>query len=491
MKTIISVLLIIAMLLTGCSGGNKETSAENLYIYNNCGITVYSLSVNYVNASGETKTAKAQKTVHGSAAAFEAEKQPALILNIELKNDDGRTLYTKQFICDFTAEEPVTLYIVRTAEGLIDISDKKGRVLSATDVSRCEAQDMMAVYPEYIDRITVVSNESETGAERLEITSPESIYDAVRKLQSIKITNETNAPVGSPGTARYEFSHRAGRTTTFEYSDGKLRINGKWYNAENVGPFHDTIAKKYYVNASGDTIETRINLPAGYTRTEGNIYERFIREQKVEPDGTAVHLYNGDEKYDQDSHFAVLSTDVGEDNLQYCANAALRLRAEFLYSTNQYERIQYKTDTGLIFAYTDYRDGSRINVNEEETYLARVAEYDDTYNGFKNYLGMLFDYSTTIALSAESTTVPIEEMRVGDIFVEAGSPGSCLMVMDLCENGDGEKAFILGGSYSPAEQIHILTNPKTNSPWFYVSDIQYPMQIHEHSFRGHCLKRMP
>lgn len=59
-----------------------------------------------------------------------------------------------------------------------------------------------------------------------------------------------------------------------------------------------------------------------------------------------VYLYNGEPKVNQAAQYAVLNISVGNQNLQQCADAVMRLRAEYFYSKNEYERIVFTDNAG-------------------------------------------------------------------------------------------------------------------------------------------------
>ncbi len=246
-----------------------------------------------------------------------------------------------------------------------------------------------------------------------------------------------------------------------------------------------------YIIEDGMTVAARIRPPEGFTRTEGNAYEEFIRNQALMPHGSPVLLYNGSQKGNQNVHVAVLSIDVGERDRQQCADAALRLRCEFLFSTGQYDRINYHLTNGDAFPYAKYRDGCRLKVDGSNTSLVKTARADSSYAAFRKYCDVLFAYAGTISVEKESEAIPKEDMRIGDVFVQGGSPGHCVIVMDMCENAAGDKLFLLGQSYMPAQQIHILKNPASDSPWYSVAALAYPFSTPEWTFQTECLKRMP
>ena len=74
--------------------------------------------------------------------------------------------------------------------------------------------------------------------------------------------------------------------------------------------------------------------PAGYRRVAAidSSFAAWLRGLPIKPGKPKVRLYNGETKGNQDAHHAVLDIDTGERDLQQCADALMRLRAEFLRS---------------------------------------------------------------------------------------------------------------------------------------------------------------
>ena len=61
-------------------------------------------------------------------------------------------------------------------------------------------------------------------------------------------------------------------------------------------------------------------------------------------------------------------------------------------------------------------------------------------------------------------TDPIE---AGDFYVEAGSPGHAVIVLDVIQGPDGERLGLLGQGFMPAEDIHVLRSPVArDGVWF-------------------------
>lgn len=245
------------------------------------------------------------------------------------------------------------------------------------------------------------------------------------------------------------------------------------------------------IDEAGDTIATRFLPPEGYARKEADGYGEFIRREPLLPDGSPILLYNGEPGSIQDWHAAVLAIDVGERDLQQCADAALRLRCEYLYSIGEYEKINYHLTNGDEFPYSKYRGGYRLKVDGNTTRMVKSAQPDESYEAFRAYLDVLFNYASTRSLYAESETVRLRDIEIGDLFLLAGSPGHCVIVMDVCENEKGDKAILLGQSSMPAQQIHILQAPDMEQPWLFLNRVWLPLQIMGWKFTKENIRRMP
>lgn len=81
----------------------------------------------------------------------------------------------------------------------------------------------------------------------------------------------------------------------------------------------------------------RIPLPPGYKRKAANpgSFAEWLRKIALKEDNT-VYLYNGKMKGNQQAQFAVLDIPVGEKDLQQCADAVMRIRAEYLFEQRRF-----------------------------------------------------------------------------------------------------------------------------------------------------------
>ena len=277
--------------------------------------------------------------------------------------------------------------------------------------------------------------------------------------------------------------------TTPEESENAQQVQTP--NSLNQTPL-DSNASENLVNAEGMTINQRILTPEGYTRftSPADSFGEFLQNLPLKAHGSKVLYYNGKQKQ-RDVYEAVIDLDVGDKDLQQCADAVMRLRAEYLYSQQLFDTIHFNFTNGFQANYSKWKEGWRIKVSGNNADWSKDASYSDDYETFRNYLDMVFIYAGTLSLSQEMKEIPIEDMRIGDVFIQGGSPGHCVIVVDMAESKEnGSRLFMLAQGYMPAQDIHILKNSLDNniSPW-YPLDFEGSLHTPEWIFEKEDLKR--
>lgn len=221
----------------------------------------------------------------------------------------------------------------------------------------------------------------------------------------------------------------------------------------------------------GQSVSSRITPPAGYVREacDPHSFTAYLRSLPLLPMGSKVLLYNGEEKANQAAAYAVVDMEIGKRDLQQCADAVMRLRAEYLWAQKRYDEISFHFTNGFPARYKKWAEGNRIKVagNKVQWYAATAPDY--SYNTFRKYLDTVFVYAGTASLSKELVAVPYASLSPGDVFIQGGFPGHAVMVVDVALNPDTrKKVYLLAQSYMPAQQIHLLVNPENRSlsPWY-------------------------
>ena len=248
------------------------------------------------------------------------------------------------------------------------------------------------------------------------------------------------------------------------------------------------------INEDGMTLESRISVPSGYQRTEveeGSLGD-FLHQYPMKAYGSKVHLFDGSEKYNQSAHISVFDLPIENYDLQQCADSVIRMYAEYFWNTKQYERIAFHYTSGFLAEYPKWREGNRIKVDGNTVKWVKSAGYDDSYECFVEYLKNVFSYAGTLSMYCEEAVeIPLGEAKAGDVFLYGGSPGHVVMIVDVCENEDGEKAFLLAQGYMPAQEFHLLINEThLEDPWYYESEISYPFSTPEYTFQEGSLKTL-
>ncbi|MGI6631229.1 MAG: DUF4846 domain-containing protein [Bacillota bacterium] len=232
----------------------------------------------------------------------------------------------------------------------------------------------------------------------------------------------------------------------------------------------NSIPEQKLIDEAGSTVRERIRVPAGFKRIEADAgsFEEYLQNLPLKPHGARVRYFNGKEKT-KDVYVAVVDMEIGDRDLQQCADAVIRLRAEYLYRLGEYEKIHFNFTSGFLADYSTWIQGNRIVVNGNQVNWVKQAGFSTDYDSFRKYLDIVFAYAGTASLAKEMKPVAVEEMRIGDVFIQGGSPGHCVQVVDMAENkSTGEKLFLLAQSYMPAQDIQILKNPRHEelSPWY-------------------------
>ncbi|MGZ6523379.1 MAG: DUF4846 domain-containing protein, partial [Bacteroidia bacterium] len=223
-------------------------------------------------------------------------------------------------------------------------------------------------------------------------------------------------------------------------------------NTLSASPILSTTNKYSWKNNydSKDAVVNRIVVPEGFKRVEVKTgsFADWLRFLPLKPGNPDVHLYNGELKKYQDGHAAVLDIDVGETDLQQCADAVIRMRAEYLYSIKDYEDLHFNFTSGDKIGFKKWSEGNRTFLKGNKVIWTSGAEKDDSYKTFKNYLNVIFNYAGTSSLSKELKPVDLKDIQVGDVFIVGGFPGHAVLVIDVCENSKtGEKLFMIQQSY--------------------------------------------
>ena len=204
-------------------------------------------------------------------------------------------------------------------------------------------------------------------------------------------------------------------------------------------------------NPAGRKCIGEISTPHGFERVsvEEGSFGDYLRHVPLQRRGAHMRYYNGKIAYGQYFGYAVLDMPM-ISNAEQCADAVMRMRAEYLWSIGQYGRIHFHAVSGRDQKYSSGADRT----------------------SFENYLTKVFDCSNTTSLRREMKPKDIQHVAPGDVFVYEspgqGLYGHAVLVADVAYNvKTGQTALMLVQSSTPALTMHIIRDifHPIRSPW--------------------------
>jgi hypothetical protein len=235
-------------------------------------------------------------------------------------------------------------------------------------------------------------------------------------------------------------------------------------------PLPHPVAKNNLITTPGNTVAA-IPLPEGFARTaaDSGSFAYWLRQLLLKKDKT-VYLFNGAPKDNQQAQYAVLDVSVGAYDLQQCADAVMRLRADYLRSIGRENDIAFRSVDGPVIDYRSWKQGKRWKERGNRLIAYNSNQQQHPYD---KYLITVFSYCSTLSLDQQLKTVArFTDIQPGDVLVKGGAPGHAVVVVDVAVNAAGKKIFLLAQSYMPAQDIHILKNPANpdSNPWYEVNN---------------------
>lgn len=217
-------------------------------------------------------------------------------------------------------------------------------------------------------------------------------------------------------------------------------------------------------------LSARFATPTGFDRVADPApYAAWLRDLPLRTDRDHVLAFDG--RALPRPAAAIAALDVGDGDLQQCADSAIRLHAEFLWASGQAERAAYHFTSGDRSAWADWRDGERFAIKGSRVERLQGEPRRDSWASYRSWLQYVFRYAGTRSLARDSAPVGADEpVRAGDVFVDPGSPGHAVVVLDLATDGRDHLA-LLGQGYMPAEDFHVLRSPDAvDGVWFRLPD---------------------
>ena len=195
--------------------------------------------------------------------------------------------------------------------------------------------------------------------------------------------------------------------------------------------------------------------------------------------------YTGKPIANQAKHIAILTYDVGQRDLQQCADALMRLRAEYLFAQKRYGEIAFRFVSGEKFSYKDYLKGIYPKSISRQYQAGKPTTIPVSHATLRTYLDIVYTFSSTLSLYRD--LLPASDFTIGTVIITPGSPGHCSIVIDEMVDGAGQKKFELAESYMPAQSIYVLRNPADGTAWYRLQN--GPITTASYRFTSYALKK--
>ncbi len=213
-------------------------------------------------------------------------------------------------------------------------------------------------------------------------------------------------------------------------------------------------------------LTTRFPVPAGHARVEVSerSFAAWLRGLPVRIDRRAVFDHRG--RPTGWDAAGVIALDVGDKNLQQCADTLLRLHGEWLWSSGRWRELAYHFTSGDLSRFSEWVAGRRWKVEGTKVRQVLVEPVANDRVALRAWFEQLFMYAGTRSLEFDTKPVPLDQpIAAGDLLLRPGSPGHVVMVLDVAIGRDGEQIAVIGQGSMPAQELHVIPGPIDGAWW--------------------------
>jgi hypothetical protein len=224
------------------------------------------------------------------------------------------------------------------------------------------------------------------------------------------------------------------------------------------------------------SLEERFPTESGFSRVklESHSFGAFLRNLPLAAPNTPVLSHRGDiiRAGDHPNVAAVVAIDIGQRDLQQCADAVIRLHAEWRYARGHRDHV-YRAASGTKLSFARYAAGDRLRVDGNNlSFVPGARPAEPTHSLLRTWLDDVFGWANTGALARDGQRIKLADLRPGDFFVLTGVPyGHAVLVLDMAMDAQGRRALLLGQSFVPAQNVHVL-RPNASSVWFVLNEAE-------------------
>lgn len=225
--------------------------------------------------------------------------------------------------------------------------------------------------------------------------------------------------------------------------------------------------------ASLIALSRRFAPPEGFARVavKPGSFQAFLRDVPLRTDRTDVRLYTG-QRVSMPSA-GIIPFDLGSRDVHQCADSVIRLRAEHLWAQRRASEAAFHYTSGHLARWSDWRAGRPLVVRGNTVKPGKGRKLSG-YSGYRRYLESVFMYASTRSLHRDGRRVKdMKTLQAGDYFLQSGSPGHVVILLDIAEHPDGRRVALVGQGYLPARDVHVIKGAAPHAidgVWFVLPD---------------------
>lgn len=226
------------------------------------------------------------------------------------------------------------------------------------------------------------------------------------------------------------------------------------------------------------TFESEFNFPEGFHRPDSSEmtgFQYWVSHIPLWPQGRWVVRFGGQRIIPWDSVSAVVNLPW---NL-YVANEygmALKMWAEYLRYTHDDFGLRWMPLKGEEITYDKFLKGTPARNNRGEFFFQKSEPRDTAYIEFYNCLAQIALNTNFKGMTQNMARVEPGQIAPGDIYLGYngyGKKGFTLIVMNVIENGSGDKLYAIATGATPACDLYIpIFNKDRKNPWITIDQIE-------------------
>jgi hypothetical protein len=219
-------------------------------------------------------------------------------------------------------------------------------------------------------------------------------------------------------------------------------------------------------------LEQSFAPPPGFSRVPlaADSFAAWLRHLPLKAEGAPVVLFDGRARADQGGAAAIVDIDIGVRDLQQCADAVIRLRAEWLYANDKRQTLGFDFTSGDRYKFQDWLQGQTPQVSGSRVRWVAGERKAADHKSLRLWLDVVFTYAGSLSLQRELRPVAsLFNVEPGDVLIQGGSPGHAVIVLDVARNEANQPAVLLAQSFMPAQSLHVLRNP-AGGVWYQLQE---------------------